>query len=118
MNTWKSHRITLIGQKVWGPCLDRSFDFMSVKCIKSIVIRSNECIFKLFLYGYFIISWLKDEEKERGIKREESKDDDDNEDGSSNNNADEYDPLEAEDADDYDDDGRGPAACTWFWIKV
>uniref|UniRef100_A0A8C1AW98 Cell division cycle and apoptosis regulator protein 1 n=1 Tax=Cyprinus carpio carpio TaxID=630221 RepID=A0A8C1AW98_CYPCA len=45
--------------------------------------------------------------KERGIKREESKDDDDNEDGSSNNNADEYDPLEAEDADDYDDDGRG-----------
>uniref|UniRef100_A0A8C2CGB8 Cell division cycle and apoptosis regulator protein 1 n=1 Tax=Cyprinus carpio TaxID=7962 RepID=A0A8C2CGB8_CYPCA len=48
----------------------------------------------------------KDEEKERGIKREESKDDDDNEDGSSNNNADEYDPLEAEDADDYDDDGR------------
>uniref|UniRef100_A0A8C1N1V7 Cell division cycle and apoptosis regulator protein 1 n=1 Tax=Cyprinus carpio TaxID=7962 RepID=A0A8C1N1V7_CYPCA len=44
--------------------------------------------------------------KERGIKREESKDDDDNEDGSSNNNADEYDPLEAEDADDYDDDGR------------
>ncbi len=65
-------------------------------------------------YGYFIISWVKDEEKERGIKREESKDDDDNEDGSSNNNADEYDPLEAEDADDYDDDGRGPAACTWI----
>nr|XP_009305515.1 cell division cycle and apoptosis regulator protein 1 isoform X3 [Danio rerio] len=48
----------------------------------------------------------KDEEKERGIKREESKDDDDNEDGSSNNNADEYDPLEAEDADDYDDDDK------------
>lgn len=49
---------------------------------------------------------IKDEEKDRGIKREGSKDDDDNEDESSNNNADEYDPLEAEDADDYDDDGR------------
>lgn len=48
----------------------------------------------------------KDEEKERGIRREESKDEDDNEDGSSNNNADEYDPMEAEDADDYDDDDK------------
>ncbi|XP_051946156.1 cell division cycle and apoptosis regulator protein 1-like [Xyrauchen texanus] len=49
----------------------------------------------------------KDEEKESGIKREESKDEDDNEDGSSkNNNVDEYDPLEAEDADDYDDDDK------------
>lgn len=65
--------------------------------------------FKLF--GYFNISCVKDEDKERGIKREESKDDDDNEDGSSNNNADEYDPLEAEDADDYDDDGRGHTVC-------
>lgn len=53
------------------------------------------------------VSRVQDEEKERGIKREESKDDDDNEDGSSNNNADEYDPLEAEEADDYDDDGTG-----------
>lgn len=39
------------------------------------------------------------------MKKEESKDDDDNEDESSNNNADEYDPMEAEDADDYDDEG-------------
>ncbi|XP_067278621.1 cell division cycle and apoptosis regulator protein 1 isoform X3 [Pseudorasbora parva] len=53
------------------------------------------------------VSWKShDEEKERGIKREESKDDDDNEDGSSNNNADEYDPLEADEADDYDDDDK------------
>lgn len=48
----------------------------------------------------------KDEEKERGIRREGSKDEDDNEDGSTNNNADEYDPMEAEDADDYDDDDK------------
>lgn len=39
------------------------------------------------------------------MKKEESKDDDDNEDESSNNNADEYDPMEAEDADEYDDEG-------------
>uniref|UniRef100_W5K1E6 Cell division cycle and apoptosis regulator protein 1 n=1 Tax=Astyanax mexicanus TaxID=7994 RepID=W5K1E6_ASTMX len=42
--------------------------------------------------------------KERVLKKEESKDEDDNEDESSNNNADEYDPMEVEDADDYDDD--------------
>lgn len=47
----------------------------------------------------------QDEDKERTLKKEESKDDDDNEDESSNNNADEYDPLEAEDADEYDDEG-------------
>lgn len=39
------------------------------------------------------------------MKKDESKDDDDNEDESSNNNADEYDPMEAEDADEYDDEG-------------
>lgn len=69
------------------------------------------CIFKHYmnksLCPSICVSLVKDEEKERGIKREESKDDDDNEDGSSNNNADEYDPLEAEEADDYDDDGKG-----------
>uniref|UniRef100_A0A8B9LDK9 Cell division cycle and apoptosis regulator protein 1 n=1 Tax=Astyanax mexicanus TaxID=7994 RepID=A0A8B9LDK9_ASTMX len=46
----------------------------------------------------------RDVEKERVLKKEESKDEDDNEDESSNNNADEYDPMEVEDADDYDDD--------------
>ncbi|XP_017581008.2 cell division cycle and apoptosis regulator protein 1 isoform X1 [Pygocentrus nattereri] len=48
----------------------------------------------------------RDDDKERVLKKEESKDEDDNEDESSNNNADEYDPMEAEDADDYDDDDK------------
>lgn len=79
---------------------------MSLKC-SGVVICSNELHFQAKLSPSICVSWVKDEEKERGIKREESKDDDDNEDGSSNNNADEYDPLEAEEADDYDDDGKG-----------
>ncbi|XP_076830454.1 cell division cycle and apoptosis regulator protein 1 [Brachyhypopomus gauderio] len=48
----------------------------------------------------------RDDDKEKVLRKEESKDEDDNEDESSNNNADEYDPMEAEDADDYDDDDK------------
>lgn len=39
------------------------------------------------------------------LKKEESREEDDEDEGS-NNNAEEYDPMEAEDADDYDDDGE------------
>lgn len=56
-------------------------------------------------WKHFFLSFKQDEDKERALKKEESKDDDDNEDESSNNNADEYDPMEAEDADEYDEEG-------------